>query len=312
MTRFWPLALALLPLLSSCAVDAARVPAPTPTASPSVVAATVEATPRVDATPAAPASPTPEPSVATPVPTPAPPKIGYRYWKDPATPEPLPTLSAEQQATFGACLPTVVAPGTSGACARLVQTELKRLGYHNGAVASSLTAAATNSVLRYQRSRDLKPTGIVNEQTWYALASGKPARSEALPYECTLPGVVLCVDQGHDKLRFVKDGEVLRTVRIRTGGYTTEPKTGKWRVHATVNGYYRVFDKQVSPKSENYGSGAMPYSIMFDPNMYVHYSTPFARQGYSSSSHGCVNVASLEDIKWLFKNTPVGAHVLVY
>lgn len=303
MNKLWAVA-AVVPLLASCAASPAQTPEPPLT------------TPVVATTPAA--SATPDITTPSPVPTPeAPatpeiPKIGYHYWKDPETPPPLPELTAAQQEKFGACLNTVISPGTKGSCAELVQRELKELGLYESKVTQRATTAATNAVLRYQRSRNIKPTGNVSEQTWYALASGQPARPETIPDACKIDGVVLCVDQGHDKLRYMKNGEVLRTVRIRTGGYTNDAKTGKWRVFPTVNGFYQVFNKHQNPRSSTYGSGAMPYSIMFDPNMYVHYSTPFARQGYASSSHGCVNVASLDDIKWLYNNTPVGAYVHVY
>ncbi len=264
-----------------------------------------------------PERPVPTPTQAEAKPTPKPSLVanktlGVRRWKDPKTPPPLPVLSDSQQKRFGACLDKKVSTWSKGRCAELVQKELRKLKMLPGKVTTRVGVPATNSILRYQRSRDLKPTGEVDEQTWYALASEKPARPKTLPPECNLPGVVLCVDQGHEKLRFVKDGEVKKTVRIRTGGYTSHAKTGVWRVFPTANGLFKVYTKHVNPPSENYGSGAMPYSVIFDPNMYVHYSGDFNRRGYSTSSHGCVNVGSLDDAKWLFKRTPIGAHVYIY
>ena len=104
-----------------------------------------------------------------------------------------------------------------------------------------------------------------------------------------------------------------RVFAIRTGGWNFDPKDHeKWRLYPTANGLFRVYDKSVSPPSENYGDGAMPYSVMFDPNMYVHYSADFAKRGYSRSSHGCVNVASKDDAKWIFDNTPIEARVWVW
>lgn len=261
--------------------------------------------------------PTAPPAVSEPKPTPKPERtadttIGVRRWKDPKTPPELPSLSDKQRKRFGACLDKQVTTWSKGRCAELVQKELHKLGYLNSKPTARISVAATNAILRYQRSRDLKPTGTVNKTTWYALASGKPARSKKLPPECKLPGVVLCVDQGSETLSFVKDGKVKKKVKIRTGGYTSHAKTGVWRVFPTANGLFKVYAKHVNPPSENYGSGAMPYSVIFDPNMYVHYSSDFRRRGYSTSSHGCVNVGSLEDAKWIFKRTPVGAHVYIF
>ena len=257
------------------------------------------------------ASPEPTPSVT---PTPPPPEpdltLGYRR---PVYPEvPLPELTATQQEAYGDCLTTSLSSWSKGDCADLLRVKLTELGFYDGPTTGRISTAAVNSILRYQRSRDLSATGTAGERTWYALASEQPARSEEFPPECSIAGVVLCVDQAHDTLRWLRDGEVVRTIKVRTGGFTTEPKTGKWRVHATVNGFYRVYNKHKNPKSENYGSGAMPYSVMFDPNMYFHYSSDFAKRGYATSSHGCVNIGSKEDAIWVFDNTPIDARVLIY
>ena len=80
----------------------------------------------------------------------------------------------------------------------------------------------------------------------------------------------------------------------------------------TASGTWKVYDKQVNPYSKTYGAGAMPYSTMFYPDMYVHYSPGFASQGYAGSSHGCVNIRKLADAKWIFKNTPIGSKVFVF
>ena len=145
-----------------------------------------------------------------------------------------------------------------------------------------------------------------------ALATKLPALPEIIPDACKTEGVVLCVDQAHRKLSYVKDGTVVKAIPVRLGGWADHPKTKVWRVFATANGTYSVYKKMVSPPSENYGAGAMPYSVMFDPNMYVHYSSGFRSVGYAKSSHGCVNVGSLEDAKWFYANTPIGAKVVVF
>lgn len=142
--------------------------------------------------------------------------------------------------------------------------------------------------------------------------TGAPMLPEVIPASCKGKGVVLCVDKAHRKLTYFKDGKAVKSIAIRVGGWNEHPKTHEWRVFETVNGMWDVFDKKVSPPSDNYGSGAMPYSVMFNENMYVHYSSGFASVGYAGSSHGCVNVGSLTDAKWFFANTPVGARVYVF
>lgn len=300
-------ALLALPVLAACAV--------TPPTSPENTVAVVQDAAPAGATPAAPqptASETPEPTVEpTPTPEPIDTTIGLR--RPVFTDQPRPTLTAEQEAKFGACLDVTVTNWSKGPCATLLQEELKRLGYLEGEAQTRIGIPAMNALLRYQRSRDVKADGSAGQQTWYALASERPARSTELPRECTeIPGVVLCVDQGASTLTFVRDGVVEKKIDVRLGGWTSDAKTKKWRVFPTANGLWRVYNKHRNPSSPTYGEGVMPYSVMFDPNMYVHYSSDFAKHGHSRSSHGCVNVASKEDAKWFFENTPIEARVWVW
>ncbi len=332
-------ALAAVPLLAACGTTP---PAQAPNAE-GHLAAPASVTPAPASSSATTAAPTASPSSpgnAAPTPS-ATPSFGVRPWQPPANPAPLPVLTAEQQATFAPCLakfaaadtgtdaskpaspstptPTVTQASkktstkkTTGTCAKVVQTELKALSFYHGTPRSRNGTAAINALLRYQYSRDLQPTGSANQATVYALASNQPARSAALPEECKADGVVLCVDQGAQQLRYVKDGKVVKTIKVRTGGYNSHPKTHKWRLFRTANGLYKVYKKRVSPTSDNYGDGSMPLSVIFDPNMYVHYSSDFANAGYAGSSHGCVNVGSYKSARWIYKNTPIGSQVYIY
>lgn len=265
-----------------------------------------------------PLRPTPAEAVATPTDSPTPSAAIASETATPSdTPEPtptatLPTLDPQAEAEFGPCLTTVLGSGSGGRCALLVQQKLSAAGFYKGSVAKRIGVSQVNAVLNYQRSRGLKATGTTTAATWMALATGQPEVPETLPGECTVAGVVLCVDQAHRTLKYVKNGEVVKTIRIRLGGWAQEPKTGKWRLFLTANGTFRVYDKKVSPPSDNYGSGAMPYSVIFYPDMYVHYSPGFASVGYAASSHGCVNVGSLAEAKWVYANTPVGARVHIF
>ena len=214
----------------------------------------------------------PTPSIPTPTPTPTP-------------TDPWDTLSKKTKKLFKGCIKTTVGPGSSGKCALLVIKRLKATKFYPWATTSRINASGgANAILNYQRSRGLNPTGYVKKKTWLALATKAPAVSAELPKRCRADGIVICVDQGKRKLFWLKDGKIKKTVKVRLGGYTylkkKDQKTGEWRVYGTANGTWRVFDKQVDPKSENYGSGAMPYSVMFHPDMYVHYSPGFNSEGY--------------------------------
>lgn len=288
---------ALLPLLASCAqsqpavaptpaVTAAEAPNETPSATPTTTAPVQNPTIRL--------SPKPKPTTT----------------KTTAKPSPTPTKTTSAPAP-GACAKQVVKYRTKSACAKEAQTMLKAAGFYTGSVDGRIGVGAVNAVLNYQRSRGLADTGMVDAPTWAALYSKKAAIKPALPARCKGPGVVLCASKAERKMYVMKNGALVKTIRVRFGGFTNQ-RDGKLRVHHTRKGTYRVYKKHPNPYSARYGAGVMPYSVMFDPNMYVHYSADFASKGYTTSSHGCVNVGSLAEAKWVYNFTPVGSTVVVY
>lgn len=284
-------------LLSGCAVTPAGTATSSAPAAPPVVSSTSTTTSSSPST-----SPSPSTTTATKQ-AKAPAKTAEAYS--------VTSLSSAQRKKLGSCLSATVSPGSSGACAKKALTMIKAAGLYSGPT-SSVGVAGANAILNYQRSRGISPTASVGKVTWAALAANAPAVPKVTPKICLGKGVNLCVDKAHRKMTWYRNGKVVRTFAIRVGGWNSSPKTGKWRVYPTANGTWRVYNKHVNPDSENYGSGAMPYSTMFYPDMYVHYSSGFASQGYSGSSHGCVNIRSLADAKWIFHNTPIGATVFVY
>lgn len=305
-----PAALAAATLVATLVLTGCATAQPVPVAplaAPTATAPDATATPGVSAPDPAngtPASPTPEPAPVTP---------SFGPVKQTPPPEPvLPELSATQQAKFGACVGKRVENWSTGECATLAQQALADAGFLKGDIAKRIDVRGSNAILNYQRSRGIQATGAIDAVTWHALATDQPARSTELPAICTAGGTVICVDQGARTLSYVVDGAVEKVVPVRTGGYAQHAKKKNWRNFPTANGTYKVYDKQKNPYSENYGAGAMPYSIMFHPDMYVHYSSDFAKRGYAASSHGCVNVGDKEAIMWLYENTPIGAIVHVY
>jgi hypothetical protein len=258
------------------------------------------------------AVPSPAPSLTVPsVPVPSPTPSTSATPVKPAGP--FDSLSAKAKKEFKGCLTKSIGPGSGGKCAKLTVAKLKAAGFYPWKAAGYISAVGANAILNFQRSRGLTATARTTTETWVALATKAPSVSSELPAKCTTTkGVILCVDQAHRKLSWIKNGKVVKTFKVRLGGWNKAAKKDEWRVFGTANGTWKVFDKQVSPASENYGSGAMPYSTMFHPDMYVHYSPGFHSVGYASSSHGCVNIGKLSQAQWIFSHTPIGATVYIY
>lgn len=208
------------------------------------------------------------------------------------------------------CAKTTVKYGTSGACVKEAQTLLKNAGFYTGSISGKASVATINAVLNFQRAQRIADNGVINATTWGRLRA-PAAVDTSLPASCQAAGVVLCVSKATRTLTVLQDGAVVKTIPVRLGGFTQD-KYGRYRVHQTGVGVYRVYKKDPNPYSKRYGAGIMPNSLMFDPNMYVHYSADFRAYGYTRSSHGCVNIANRADSLWVYNFTPVGSRVVVF
>lgn len=199
---------------------------------------------------------------------------------------------------------------TTGECVKQLQTLLKTRGFYSMSVDGQFGVGTANAILNYQRARHITDNAIVGSATWSALNSSyMPANP--IPVACKDSGVHLCISKAERKLYMYKNGTLIKTLSVRVGGFTTDIN-GNYRVHQTVTGTYNVFKKDPNPSSARYGKGVMPWSVMFNPNMYVHYSSDFAKYGYARSSHGCVNIGSYADAQWIYNNTPLKSKVIVY
>lgn len=213
------------------------------------------------------------------------------------------------QADAATCTTTLRYKST-GTCVKQAQELLKARGYYDDTVNGTFSVSTVNATLNFQRAQAISADGVIGPMTWSRLRAPR-AVSTYIPSSCKTSGTVLCGSKAQQKLFFMQNGVIKKTFIVRYGGYTTQPD-GKYRIHNTVSGTYRVYNKHVNPYSQRYGAGAMPYSVMFNPNMYVHGSADFAKYGYKTASHGCVNIRSLDDAKWIYDNTPIGAKVVIY
>jgi hypothetical protein len=130
----------------------------------------------------------------------------------------------------------------------------------------------------------------------------------ALPAACTTVGLSLCIDKTQKVLRYVRDGKVLLTTDVRFGVPGLDTPEGTYTV------WFRWENATSGIAGPDQPRTPMPYALFFNGDIAVHHSPTFAAYGYypGGGSQGCVNVASLADSQWVFRNTPAGTRVHVY
>lgn len=122
----------------------------------------------------------------------------------------------------------------------------------------------------------------------------------AVPNSCEF-GTVVCVSQNGRTVRLMKNGHTVIKMSARFGATRTP----------TRNGTFRIYWKNIDHVSSLYGS-AMPFSMFFSGGQAIHYSSDFARNGYSGRSHGCVNTRDWSATSALYRSVGIGTKVVVY
>jgi lipoprotein-anchoring transpeptidase ErfK/SrfK len=211
--------------------------------------------------------------------------------------------------------PLLLEPGDTGPQVRALQARLRQLLWYAGDVTDTYGPRTTAAVKGFQAKRGLEATGSVDSRTMRRLKAmtHRPTTAELqnqvtpmgnvpgpLDARC-LTGRVLCIDKATRTLRWVVDGQVLRTVDVRFGASYTP----------TREGVFHVYWKDADHVSKLFGSH-MPFAMFFSNGQAVHYSSDFAARGYAGASHGCVNVRDYDGVKWLFDHVRVGDAVVIY
>lgn len=187
---------------------------------------------------------------------------------------------------------------------RLVKADVLARRY----VTSYFGTKTENAVKRFQRAEGRRATGKVTRSTWRLLvrrtgtitiSSGSSPRH--IDRRCTTAARALCADKTRDKLYYLKQGRVVRTVDARFGCSDNRTREGS----------FRVFRKSRDHVSSIYHT-AMPFAMFFSGGQAVHYSPDFARNGYNGCSHGCVNVRNRAAIRTMFNQIRIGDRVVVY
>ncbi|MGW5241131.1 L,D-transpeptidase family protein [Monashia sp. NPDC004114] len=214
--------------------------------------------------------------------------------------------------------PTVLSTSAAANNVKELQLRLRAKGLWPYAISGVYGWTLGQKVLAFQRAYDLPQSGAVDKRTWgkllsltytpgtfdqYRFAAGlRPTLPSiaALDTRCRT-GRVMCVDKGTRTLTWVVDGAVKTSMWARFGRPGLETREGTFKVFKKYE--YVISNLYFTP---------MPYSMFFSGGQAVHYSSNFARLGYTSASHGCVNIADLAQIKALYFQVKIGDKVVVY
>lgn len=163
------------------------------------------------------------------------------------------------------------------------------------------------AVKQFQQKFFLPINGKINKDTWRMLDKVGHSVGQ-LPKSCLKETKVLCVDKTAKLLRYVKNGKVIQTLDVRFGVPGLDTPTGSFRV------WYRDRYATSGINGPDQPRAPMPYALFFNGDMAVHYSPTFASSGYypGGGSHGCINVADLDGVSWLFDQIPLGTLVYIY
>jgi peptidoglycan hydrolase-like protein with peptidoglycan-binding domain len=214
--------------------------------------------------------------------------------------------------------PVVLAKTAPVANVRELQRRLGAKGLWPYAYSGVYGWTLGQKVLAFQRTYNLPQSGTVDQRTWTRLRAltytpgtfDKHRYYAGLrPYMPTIgsldsrcrTGRVMCVDKATRTLTWVVDGTPLTVMWARFGMPGLETREGTFSVFKKYE--YVVSNLYFTP---------MPYSMFFSGGQAVHYSSNFARLGYTTASHGCVNIADYEQVKSLYFKVRLGDKVVVY
>ena len=203
---------------------------------------------------------------------------------------------------------------------RAFQARLRQIGWFSGDVSDLYGNRTAAAVRGFQAKRGFPVTGSADERTYDKLismtrrptadelANVKPKPPEAKPTtvswdvdERCMTGRVMCISKSTRRLTWVVDGVPKYGMDVRFGSDELP----------TREGVFSVYLKKVDVISNLYHT-PMPYSMFFSGGQAVHYSSNFARLGYTGASHGCVNVRNWPLLIQLYDEVRIGDKVVVH
>ncbi|MEL4503762.1 peptidoglycan-binding protein [Luteococcus sp. H138] len=201
----------------------------------------------------------------------------------------------------------IARPGDNNNTVKQIQGRLNGLGYlPASAIIGKYGPATTAAVKRFQANNGLKATGVTDATTHNLIIAKYKKRpkvtkpSVRLDSRC-LTGRAICIDKGDQKMYWVVNGRIQASYKVRTGRPSLPTRSGSFKVYLKHPNWYSTL-YHVN----------MPYTMFFSGGQAVHYSSEFAQIGYSGrGSHGCVNMNSRSDARWLYSQVRVGDKVIV-
>ena len=182
---------------------------------------------------------------------------------------------------------------------RDVQIRLNDVGIR-GPITGRYTSRTGRDLRRFQWKFDLPQTGEGDARTLRKLTRLTKS-GDGVPRVCTTRPRAVCVDKRQKILRYYRRGVLKRAVDARFGRKGARTREGNWKITRKRKDDYSTLYR--SP---------MPWSSYFSGGQAVHYSKYFAAAGYNGASHGCINIGSKKDAKWLWRRMPVGSFLKVY
>jgi peptidoglycan hydrolase-like protein with peptidoglycan-binding domain len=321
-------AIALALATAACSPDAGVTASPTKVAQssqtvPPSTSPTTTASPTSTVVPTTTAAPlTPEP-VQPPTSEPAPVVAAPKPVKVKPTPtaEPSPTAEPAPPAVI------ILEQGDTGPKVRAFQARLRQIGWFSGDVSDRYGTKTADAVRGFQARRGFPVTGRAEERTYDKVIAmtrrptadelanvkpkpPKPPEPQADPKpsaiswdvdERCMTGRVMCVSKSTKRLTWVINGVPQYGFDVRFGSDELP----------TREGVFSVYLKKVDVISNLYHT-PMPYSMFFSGGQAVHYSSNFARLGYTGASHGCVNVRNKPLLVQLYNEARIGDKVVVH
>jgi len=212
--------------------------------------------------------------------------------------------------------PAIMKTGSQGDDVKDLQARLKQIAWYAASIDGVYGDKTDAAVKGFQEKRAIPATGDVDQRTLDRLhamtrtptadeLANKPKTdpenaAPTLDPRC-MTGRALCISKTTRKLYWVIDGQVQKTLSVRFGSTRTPTREGAFAVTwKSKNHHSKLYDSE------------MPYAMFFSRGQAVHYSSDFARRGYSGASHGCVNVRDKAGIQWLFDQVREGDTVVVF